>query len=443
MPVPTLTTLAPEILRNIFKHLSPFHSISTLEWLEDDEDSEVKQEALCSISKTCQRLRLVVEPFLFKHISRDNYRVFCGRAFDDPSVFQRVKSLNTTSFFGFDYYKTSLFKRELSKLGLNSATYAEFESTRLATSAELMLAVATNIECLQFEMDFGDEEPTNSFLEQWFAKLAPVPGLPNLRSLEICGDLIRNGVCCWNPAQAVLIGAAPNLERLRLAYQNYTCEMGSEMPLLETAAEVNRHLDGIATGLGNLRRLEFTEVALLNEELYINYFRWFLEKCHKLETLVFRASGSAFLDIRVGYEPEPSPAQLLDTFLPLSGTLKDLEFLLKDHWQVETGGLIRRDQLLQFTQLRKLSLHEKCFCRKFIEPQPEDVDMEMGLVDILPPFIEILTITCGMEETGLGDVEALIAKVDRFPALREVWTEIDDRPYGTSVHDGRLWFKKE
>lgn len=436
----SLATLPPEIFSNIVEHLSPFRSTSSLEWLEDYYDSSIKQQALWSISKTCKHLRLAVEPFLFEYISRDNFQVFCGRALDDPSVFQLVKSLNTTRF-EFNNDRTSPFKRELSKLGLDSTTYDEFAAIEQPACAELMLAVATNTQCLQFEMDLIDDGPTNSFLEQWFERLDPLPGLPNLRSLEIIGDLVREGVSCWSLAQAVLIGAAPNLEKLRLAYQNYAWD--SPLPIVETAADVTRYLDRLAPGLANLRRLEFTEVAIINEELPMSYFRGFLEKCYKLETLVFQAEGSAFLDIRVGYDPEPSPAQLLDTILPVSGTLKDLEVTLKDHWEVEANGLIRRDQLLQFKQLRKLSLYERCFCRKFIEPRPVNVDMEMGLVDILPPFIEILIITCAKEEIGLGDVEALIARVDRFPALREVWMETDHYPYHNERNDGRLLFKKE
>lgn len=52
-----------------------------------------------------------------------------------------------------------------------------------------------------------------------------------------------------------------------------------------------------------------------------------------------------------------------------------LQINLRDHWEVERNGLIRRDQLVQFKRLRKLSLYERGFCRKFVEPEPGDLDM--------------------------------------------------------------------
>lgn len=44
----------------------------------------------------------------------------------------------------------------------------------------------------------------------------------------------------------------------------------------------------------------------------------------------------------------------------------------------------------------------------------------MGLVHILPPFVESLVVVCDDDNTGLADVEALIAGMEEFPALRDI-----------------------
>lgn len=50
-------------------------------------------------------------------------------------------------------------------------------------------------------------------------------------------------------------------------------------------------------------------------------------------------------------------------------------------------------------------------------------------MDILPPFIESLGVTCDEDKTGLGDVDELIATVAEFPALRDILVQRHDLEY--------------
>ena len=423
MPQLTLTTLPREILGMVVKNLSPFRSTSNLEKPEDDHTTQAKQHALWALSKTCKPLKEATEPFLFEDIDPSTIGVFCAHASRDPNVFKLAKSLDCT--YSLSFRVASFFEQELSKLGVDLIAEEDdndedLRETKIVSQA--MVVLATNLQRINYNMEAIETDPwTNDILSRWFRELEPERGLPNLRWLTFTSGFNYMGFDCSDVGQAVLMGAAPNLERLRLESQNYATYR------FDNTAHATRYLDKISPCLANLRVLELSDIAIVNQDLYMNYFRDFLERCPKLETLVIeRATPSMTATHRVeggpGSEswPEPWPAQLLEACLPVSRTIECLEFLWQSEQETRQGlaSCFRRDQLLQFKQLRTLIVHERCFCRKFIELEPEDLDM--GLVDMLPPFVESLVVVCDEDKTDMGDVEALIARVEEFPALREI-----------------------
>ena len=157
---------------------------------------------------------------------------------------------------------------------------------------------------------------------------------------------------------------------------------------------------------------------MTNHDLYTTHLSNLVSLCPKLERFVYEADeGSSF---RPYGQQEVSPRQVLDAIWPLKSTLKRLAIVPSRSFKVDSESFVKQSQLLEFTQLRILMLDEKCFCKRYLGPQAQGRDWDLGLVDVLSPTVESILVT-GVEDKNLAsqDLEALRDQVEKFPALKE------------------------
>lgn len=424
----SLKDLPPEIVHQICQLLCPFCSTTDLSPAEGYSAIEEKHQGLLSLARSCKTLRGIAEPYLFNMVTEFNLKWFRARAMRDPSVFERIRFLNDTmldhvlllSCHPTIFEQAREAKRPVRQY-LYDRLYDDAEDFKLI--GQVMMTVMKSLQRFTFSIDGGyDDETTDRLLAQHFLPLLSSGSLPNLAALHIACEISDFGLHFSNATQLALIGAAPNLQRLQLDGPNLSRSDEEEVDF-ETPSDAAKLLARAAPGLANLQVLELTDCALENDEFCLNYLRDLVSQCPKLETLIFEAASCAWLERRMGDEREPSPAQLLDTILPTSKTLRRLELLLEDQWELQADGAMRKSQLMEFIQLRYLRLGERCFCRKFLEPVPEDQDLELGLVDLLPPWIETLVVVSDDEYVCRDDVNALLERRDKFPALKDVWLQ--------------------
>lgn len=422
--------LPTKVLHHIVSYLCPILSTSPLDGSSDSIEEAIQRHAIQNLSLTCTTLQKLLEPYIFT-VLQDFDERFYARAQLDPNVFNAVKSLTLRCIaHPPDEYRRAHFlrqypivEREAAKYGINIQLNPGFKSDiNTAKLGAALVAITPNVQRLLFTVDCWEEKTDNSPLLKMFEALTPSSGLSNLRSLEIwCGD--SRGLKCSNDAQAILIGAAPHLQKLCLHSQNfndaveYEIAMGAEKGFnsVEHAAS---YLDRIRPGLANLRVLELRNCIMTNQDLYTNHLSNLVSLCPKLERFVYEADDG--FSFRPYGRQEISPRQVLDAIWPVKSTLKRLAIVPSTSFKVDSESFVKQSQLLKFTQLRILMLDEKCFCKRYLGPQAQGRHWDLGLVEVLPPTAESILVT-DVEDKNLAaqDLEALREQIEKFPALKE------------------------
>lgn len=439
-----LLRLPPKVLNHVVSYLCPILSTSPLDGYEDSIEEALERHTIQNLSLTCTTLQKLLQPYLFT-VLHDFDERFYARAQVDPNVFTFVKSLKLRCIAHPPDEKRRahflrqypIVEREAAKYGIRIQLNPGFKSDiNTAKLGAALVAIMPNVQRLSFTVDYWEEKTDNTPLLKMFQALAPSSGLPNLRSLEIwCGD--SRGLKCSNDAQAILIGAAPHLQRLCLYSQNfndaveYEIAMGSEKGF-NSVEHAAGYLDRIRPGLANLRALELRNCIMTSQDLYTNHLSNLVSLCPKLERFVYEADGGS--SFRPYGQQEVSPRQVLDAIWPAKGTLQRLAIVPSRSFKVDSESFVNQSKLLEFTRLRILMLDEKCFCKRYLGPKAHGRDWDLGLVEVLPPTVERVLVT-GVEDKNLAaqDLEALREQIEKFPALKEAGHA------GRKVGDDEYW----
>lgn len=302
-------------------------------------------------------------------------------------------------------------------------SYGDHDEKHFLT--ELAIALLPNLEAcvMEIEYDLPDENlvTTNRFLASRFKRLATTdqqkPGLPKLRTLRFA----KEGYQAFNlatPGIAVLLNAAPNLERLVFDGTHGVEKLYQGWP---------GNIELMAPALRNLRVLSITYTGLGNAEddFEFRLLRRLVQLCTRLETFRFRGEGPFSWDLDGRHLP---PSKFLEALEPVRERLKVLDFDLpkSDHPGPLDDWTLTRQSFTSFTRLESLHLDGFMFCHHFV-----DVVMKRSprasttcLTDILPPTVRFLSVMLVHKGRVWDDLCHLGRVADtEFPQLKTVTIE--------------------
>lgn len=289
---------------------------------------------------------------------------------------------------------------------------------------ELAIALLPNLEaCVtEIEYDLPDKSlvPTNRFLDSRFKRLATEnqqSGLPNLRALGFAKVAAR-GVNLAAPGIAVLLNAAPNLERL---------VFGGTHGVGTLYHEWLGNIELMAPALRNLRVLSITSSALIDREddFELRQLRRLVQLCTRLETFRFHSFGQLSGELGEGHLP---PAKFLEALEPVWDKLRVLDLNLTEsyHPGPPEDWILTRQSFASFTRLESLHLDGFAFCYHFVPVAMNQNPRASAtcLTDILPLTVRFLTVILLDDERVWDDVCHLSRVADtEFPRLETVTIE--------------------
>lgn len=396
----------------------------------DDNDHFSSRQALASLSRTSHLLCAIAQPTLFHRlkIPTKSTCAFLRMLYERPYLASSVRQLRPLRYgFFFDGSDEDIqaLKRAARELLLDIDGDPDFKKSygdnyQKDFLTELAIALLPNLEAFvtEIEYDMADEDlvTTNRFLDSRFKRLAAKqqPGLSHIRALGFAKE-DNWGFNLATPGIAVLLNAAPNLERLVF---DGTHGVGT------------LHQELMAPALRNLRVLSITNSALGNgeDDFEFRQLRRVVQLCTRLETFRFHSVGPFLGEMDEGLLP---PAKFLEALEPVSEKLKvlDLDLTESHHPGPPEDWILTRQSFASFTRLESLHLDGFSFCHHFV-----DIAMNEGprssttcLTDILPPTVRFLTVMLVHEGRVWDDLCHLGRVADtEFPRLETVTIERED-----------------
>jgi hypothetical protein len=384
---------------------------------------------------------VIAQPILF-HRLKLRTRSFCAflrMLYERPDLTSNVKQLappRQELYFDGSDEDIQVLKRVARELLLDVDGDPDFEESygdhgQKHFLTELTIALLPNLEefMTEIEYDVPDEDlvTVNRFLDSRFKKLgSKQPGLPNIRAMGFTNE-DSWGFNLATPGIAVLLNAAPNLERLVF---NGTHGVGT------VYEEWIGNIELMAPGLQNLKVLSITQSALENSEddFEFRQLRRVIQLCTRLEVFRFHSVGPFLGELDEGHLP---PGRFIEALDSVKEKLKVLDLdLTESHYPGPAEDWILTDRSLSsFTRLESLRLDELSFCLHCVDaaygPIPRFATETTCLTNILPKTVRFLTVILVGEGHAWMDLAqlGLVADMD-FPRLEAVTAERRDGQSG-------------
>ncbi|KAL3707019.1 hypothetical protein TMatcc_008032 [Talaromyces marneffei ATCC 18224] len=358
--------------------------------------------ALASLSCTNQLLRAIAQPILFHRLklSRRSSCAFLRMLYERPHLASKVKQLSPLwqqLFFDGSDEDHQILERAARELLLDidgntgfDELYGDNPPKHFLT--ELMIALLPNLESFVAEIEYSipDEDLATfyRFLDSRFKRLEPqnggISGLPNIRALGFTKEGSW-GFSLATPGIAVLLNAAPNLERLVF---DGTHGVGG------VYREWVENMDLMASGLRNLRVLSITNSVLGNneEDFEFGQLRRIVQLCIRLEVFRFNSIGLFPNELDDGHLP---PGRFVEALDSVKETLTGLDIDIGESCPPEPADdwMLTSQSMTSFERLESLRLDELSFCLHWVDVVTDRSPRSSTtcLTDILPETVRFLT----------------------------------------------------
>ncbi|KAK5996911.1 hypothetical protein PT974_02258 [Cladobotryum mycophilum] len=451
-----LAKLPVEILDLICAQLC--HHCRGLDGLLGDDDRDGRL-ALASLSATSRTLRDVAQPFLFHRLwhPRPFGADFIRTLLNRPDLAAAVKILDQSTCVPIRYpgkedaefiydvafeLKLEIFDDpEFDKL--EEFHYDDEEEQHIWHGIqefergkrphdfdylfpETLIALLPNLQSLAFSQTDYDASQ-HDVLARRFRRLGDRPGLPHLRTLKL--QSTEGHLKLFHPANAVLMNAAPKLERLVISHCDQLKDSRGHRKMIHA--------------MPNLRMIEFRDCEL--EHLFDQeapYLRSLIEASPKLENFSYTHLPTG--DHRLWNGPIPT-ASILACLEPSKQTLRHFEIDLSR--QVKHMANLEEDEpglgiqsLEGFSVLETVKLSNRSFCQCHLVNVPfftrHDAHCLTKLLSPVSQSLKVLVVKVGRISRAWFDIASLGEQVaqGKFPALEH----LEIRPTFTKRF-GKLW----
>lgn len=419
VPIP-LTALPAEILVEICSHLC-LHCIDPFPRSIGLYAERQKRLGLRSLSETCRTLYTIAKPILLHSIGpRNDIQAFIKLIVSRPDLASLTRQLRFDSNVGrgdVDFLEN--LARDLHLLRADQGSPARNDAWHLSVPIfveEILLSLLIGLEAYAspvFIYDGADQTHPQPFmfshLAQRTAYLSPEPALPSLRTLTIASGELgqRLNLDAIGPI-AVLLNAAPNLHRLRIAPS-----FGTESHGLDNLSE---------TALKKLEILDFLHFPLTarDDENIYHEMEALVRLCPQLQEV--NVYTEVHWDSLVG-DQAFSPTQVFRILQQSSSTVRRIDIDTSDS-PVSPDWESMRATLADLVNMDTLALDEQCFCHHRLQDSSAKrrEDETTCLTSILPQTVRYLSVKLVKDPKAIGDILHLGLDVTagKFPNLKRL-----------------------
>ncbi|KAJ4253409.1 hypothetical protein NW762_010567 [Fusarium torreyae] len=366
------------------------------DWCDKDK---ADVHALKALTQTSRRCRSVAMPILFHSPSRClSPTYFLGIVEHEPDLAHFTKVLTLPLLGSSTSINRPILTRLAKGLSLEMSSSADLSDYQESVEIGLMLAFCSNLERLTLRItdSQGKSEKTSFEFLQHILKLQLIPGLSNLRHLDIDTSKCKRFSIAGTEL-SLFLHESPVLESLVLRGTN-----GQRVPDDDYEFDIRR----FAPALQNLKTLQILEWSFHGGTSDSVALGKILSLAQNLRSFTFIVDDEGIwsddgvpwggVDVRLFHIP---PSRFIEFLKPVQSTLQHLSLnfgnkIYAGAYQSPDLMLLSPQQMESFASLESLSLDLKCYCRhlfgcKKVGPKFEE---KTCLTELLPPTLRSLTV---------------------------------------------------